>query len=585
MAEVDMKRRAWVLPGLILILLAIAACGGAMSAQSAPAAEASTASGGESITNNQEAGVDEGGIVKAVGDTLVVLRRGRLFTIDVGGNRLQPICMVNAYVSREHAASWYDELLVHERHVVVIGYSYQYGGTELGLFELDPQGCVSHRGTYYLRSNDYYSSRNYASRLVDGKLVFYLPHYLGGSNGSDPFANAAPPAILRFGTDRDAWSPIVSRDDVARASGDVQNPTLHTLVVCDLEASAFACHAHGIIGEFGRTFYVSGRAVYVWTQAPYGGANGDYPRADVFRLPLDGGAIGATTAWGGPVDQFSFKEDGDVLNVLVRNESGGDWMANPESSRGDVSLAQIPIGSFTDQRPVTWQDYTALPRPEREYGAFQNRFVGDYVLYGTGTSWGYAQEGTLADLYAHPFRQDGETARLRLPHGVDRIEALGTDALVVGSDGDDLHMSTVALGRSPFVVDEFVRRDAAQGELRSHGFFFLGDPQSRGSGLLALPIRGNGAGYSWLTEGSVELVFLRTDRLRLSGLGGLHARNDEVDDQCVASCADWYGNARPIFYRGRIFALLGYEIVEGRIEEGRMEERRRIHLIRNLSPG
>jgi hypothetical protein len=37
-----------------------------------------------------------------------------------------------------------------------------------------------------------------------------------------------------------------------------------------------------------------------------------------------------------------------------------------------------------------------------------------------------------------------------------------------------------------------------------------------------------------------------------------------VDDQCTASCpVDWFGNSRPLFYRGRIFALLGYELVEG----------------------
>jgi hypothetical protein len=46
-------------------------------------------------------------------------------------------------------------------------------------------------------------------------------------------------------------------------------------------------------------------------------------------------------------------------------------------------------------------------------------------------------------------------------------------------------------------------------------------------------------------------------------------------DGCRASCVDWYGNARPIFLRGRIFALMGYEIVEGNVREGRIEERGR----------
>jgi hypothetical protein len=39
---------------------------------------------------------------------------------------------------------------------------------------------------------------------------------------------------------------------------------------------------------------------------------------------------------------------------------------------------------------------------------------------------------------------------------------------------------------------------------------------------------------------------------------------------------DWYGNVRPIFIDDRIFALLGYEIIEGRLVRGRVEEVRRL---------
>ena len=37
---------------------------------------------------------------------------------------------------------------------------------------------------------------------------------------------------------------------------------------------------------------------------------------------------------------------------------------------------------------------------------------------------------------------------------------------------------------------------------------------------------------------------------------------------------DWYGNARPIFIGDRVFALLGYELVEGSFTDGRIRERR-----------
>ena len=36
-------------------------------------------------------------------------------------------------------------------------------------------------------------------------------------------------------------------------------------------------------------------------------------------------------------------------------------------------------------------------------------------------------------------------------------------------------------------------------------------------------------------------------------------------------------NARPLFLRGRVFALLGYELVEGSLDGGRMQELRRIN--------
>jgi hypothetical protein len=39
---------------------------------------------------------------------------------------------------------------------------------------------------------------------------------------------------------------------------------------------------------------------------------------------------------------------------------------------------------------------------------------------------------------------------------------------------------------------------------------------------------------------------------------------------------DWYGNARPLFLRGRVFALLGYELVEGTLDDGRLRELRRV---------
>ncbi len=64
-----------------------------------PTASPSPASrtSGDKITNTQEADVDEGGIVKKRGDLLVILRRGRLFTVSVAGGGIRPIDHINAF--------------------------------------------------------------------------------------------------------------------------------------------------------------------------------------------------------------------------------------------------------------------------------------------------------------------------------------------------------------------------------------------------------------------------------------------------------------------------------------------------------
>ena len=67
-------------------------------------------------------------------------------------------------------------------------------------------------------------------------------------------------------------------------------------------------------------------------------------------------------------------------------------------------------------------------------------------------------------------------------------------------------------------------------------------------------------------QGAAAVLFLRNRELQFSALGQLRAGDGAVrDDACKASCVDWYGNARPIFLGDRVLALMGYEIVEGRL--------------------
>jgi hypothetical protein len=548
------------------------------STDKAEGESAGAADSDESVTNVQHAGVDEGGIVKLHGNHLVVLRRGRLFTIEVGNGELTPISSVDAFgPDVDPSGTWYDEMLLGSDTIAVIGYSYSRGGTEIGLFDISRSGRLSYRATYHLRSNDYYSSRNYASRLIGSKLVFYTPLYLS-LDERDLFKSFPALRKWRRGAKESDFRRIASATRVyppVDPATDFHTLGLHTVTVCDLAQRELDCDATVVMGPPGRVFYVSPGSVYVWTTDWRTEGGESRPRSVVYRMPLDGSGPSVLRAAGSPVDQFSFLESGDGhLNVLVRAEAAGDGMWSAEVAAGQIALMRVPIESFSDgDASAPRSAYELLEQPKGH--TFQNRFVGDWVLYGTGSGWGSPEDERGGTLHAYRYA-GGRKSKLALAHGVDRIEPLGSDAIVIGTDGKDLHFSPVRLGGRPALAPRYTRKNASQGELRSHGFFYK--PTDDDSGLLGLPIAEAGRpGYEHLFQGSASVLFLRNDALRLSELGPLRARPERNgDDGCRASCVDWYGNARPLFLKGRVFALLGYEIVEGALDGGRSHERRRV---------
>jgi hypothetical protein len=522
----------------------------------------------ESVTNVQHAGVDEGGIVKVHGDHLVILRRGRLFTVAVNDKQLKPVSYADAYGEGvAPGGAWYDEMLLWGNTVAVIGYSYARGGTEIGLFEISRSGQLTHKSTHHLRSNDYYSSRNYASRLIGSKLVFYTPLYLnpwgGLPTGSFPALRKWRPGATPAEFKRIAPATRIYRSD--DGIDPQQGVALHSVTVCDLARAEMNCDSTAVLGQPGRVFYVSPGSVYVWNV-----------RSGIFRIPLDGSAPSMLKASGSPVDQFSFLESDDGhLNVLVRAHGRGDGMWAAEAGSGALAMLRVPLAAFSDGRDAApaWA-YRALPKVQGH--ALQNRYVGNYLLYGAGAGWRRPQAVNDGRIYAVDYARGSQAYELPLAHGVDRIEALGANAVAVGSNGRDLHFTSLRLARIPVAASSYVRANASQGETRSHGFFYKAE--SEHAGLVGLPIIGGGeAAGRQLRRESASLLYLRNDALSLTEIGTLDSRAGAVNDRCKASCVDWYGNSRPLFLRNRVFALLGYEIVEGRVNAGGISELRRIN--------
>lgn len=544
----------------------------------------------QNITNTQEANVDEGDIVKMHGDMLVILRRGRLFTVSLVHGGMTPVAQINAYPPGADASDdWYDEMLVAGDRIVVIGYSYGRGGTEINRFRIDATGHLAFEDAYQLRSNDYYSSRNYASRLVGHTLIVYSPLYV--PDYGDPLV--ALPALRHWnGSGRaPGFERIASASQIYVPAAFLNDPgarvdALHTVTRCDLLAPTMNCTATSVVGPDSRSFYVSEGAVYIWVSDAFGDERGHHASSLLYRLPIDGAAPQAIAVRGAPIDQFSFREDarGHELDVLVRSEGAGDAMWHPELfSAGALALLRLPLDRFTDgSEEADAALYRALPktRDDAAYD-FRDRFVRDNLLYGSGNGWG-APEGQHGLLTIVSVKGGAPTV-LDVGYAIDRIEPMGRAAVAIGSDAHNTYFTAIELyrdGREPRLGERYVQSESAEAETRSHAFFFSQDPFAAddSDGVLGLPVaRPARPAYRQLFENSVSMVFVRRAGTHFSGLGTLDASDSGIlDDSCVASCIDWYGNARPIFLSERTFALMGYELVEGRLARNSIREIGRI---------
>ena len=554
------------------------------------------------ITNNQTVGVDEGGIVKQVGRYLVMLQDGRLFSADLGAAAGAPLRLADrtdVYRSQATAADWYDEMLVLDDRILVTAYNYRERASEITVFRIDSSGRFTREGRFLLSSDDYYSTENYATRLVGDQLVFYAPlaldHY--GEGGFQW------PRLRRADGDGEAdqGEALIGPTDVYAPPGEPDWPVIHTVSVCPLNKE-MDCRTTAFVGPAMREFYVSPTDAFLWMGAPDGlpwsidyanrrrkacPTRPDWANEDgaalLYRIPLDGGAIGAVAAEGVPADQFAFDSRDGRFRALLAKPDGPCTAGRPE----ELVLLDLPLSAF-DRRIGHVAAGAYAPLPAIEGGELENRFVGDWLVYGGRADWsGLPPEPREAkrssSLFAIPLARPAGAIRLTLPHNALRIERTGSDAVVTGYGGSDgLSLSYVRLnGARPSLAATTLLPHRVESEGRSHAFNAW--IRSDGSGLIGLPTsrRVDRGLRGWSDSESSDLSFIAVSPAKaLSPAGelGVRGRKPASGYDCQVSCVDWYGNSRPVFTGGRIFALLGTELVEGRMDGRRVRELARLDL-------
>ncbi len=543
----------------------------------------------DSITNNQERGVDEGDIVKRIGDYIVLLRRGRLFTLSLPSDQspLRAVDYINVAPEGEDIDAWYDEILVYGSEIILIGYGYSddIDAVLIRKFELAPDGKLSAGASYFFTGSDYFDADNYATRLVDGNLIFYLPQEFPSENSelvSGRIIDGEPVDVGSAFSDQVIYQPLQ------------QSPwqQLHTFARCPLDAEEFKCTATGFIGPQARLFYISNDAVYLWLNSDawaydfflmgdrYVRSVGRYWRetyrdreavAVVYRVPIDGSTPGAVRVRGWPMNQFSFRETRESLQIFVRDSRNDE--------QPTVSVLEIPLQLFSDVvGEVADGAYTALG--QLEGSASTNRFIGDNLLYDDQVEYyddaidDYSYRTTLL---VKDLETNAPPARLSLDHLAHRIEPVGNTAVVVGLKNwrPPLGMTTIGVSDNPLVGTTTWLPLAVEADERSHSFNFWLDPSMHIFGLpvIYLSDESDFDDFDWYYEpNDVHMhYFGLTPDLNLQRLGQLVGQGTE-DDNCIVSCVDWYGDSRPFFIDDRLYALLGYELIEGYLSGATVHE-------------
>ena len=563
------------------------------------------------VTNTQVAAVDEGDIIKLIGEYLLVLQDGRVFAIHYPTMTLTD--RTDVYRKDKDGdpigADWYDEMLVQGDQVIITAYSYNDDASEITVLRLSQEtGKLEVRGVFLITSEDYYDVDNYATRIVGDRLVIHTPY-----EAEDLVSRDSRPVIRKwepsedFDADRARGRQMLSATDIYKPLFGVKEPWIHTVSICPLgrvESRGLECDSTAFMGSEDVEMYVSSEDVYLWNSAAsfddreWRDCEPGTPRADfgdvppgvVYRIPISGSPTRVLGVRGFPFDQFSMDATNGRFRTLSRwyRLSCDDYEAPTESALLDVSDSQ-----FRD-RYVAARPDDFVPLPPTRGSKVENRFSGEWLVYGARNRWSRRpprdEEGSMEArktvLHAVPLDDPASPTTVSIGHSLIRLERVGPADVIANGYVDEggLRSTYVGLEGTPSVRSSAFLPGRYESESRSHAFNATID--IKGNGMLGVPTvtrEEQSGGWWWYSDVS-DLSFLSfNDAGELSDAGQLLATPEEdvvtaEGYECEVSCIDWYGNARPIFLGGKVYGLMATELVEAEVVTGRVAERRRVDL-------
>ena len=536
------------------------------------------------ITNNQEAGIDEGGIVKKLGNYLLVLRNGTLYSIALregGRDSLQVVDMLLAAEDDSGRGVWYDEILALDGRIVLLGYG---GGTQLIGFSIDDSGRLHRRWHYTLNGNDYFSDNNYGMRLLGDRLIFQQTLSIDSS------ADIAWPEWRRGNEPLQLARPLLENYQILFPGLMSDTPDLHLLLSCSLpllEQGDFACDAAGVLSDSSSELYVTESTAYLalsgWNDELY--LEPDFVSWGFSSRLNDSQLQTHRQTWLARFDLINFgtpelaRVQGELRSQFWLKELDGDLHVLSNTGYGEdanVLLHRVGRQDFTHTGQSLIAPRTTMPG--EVHGPARLTSKAAYVVQAANNDdvMSVTSSVSMSILDLH---QDGIT-QLELEFEPDRLETIQEHLLVTGHTNNQLKFVLLQDQAKPYLLDQLALYGFQQSEHRSHAFNF-GQPAT-GRTVFGLPVITQAAANNDTSDyidrvSDLLLIDMSENRLQMLGLVDM-ASHAKPEPKCELSCFDWYGNARLFFVGERIFALSADQLVELRLVSNAVQKVAQIRL-------
>lgn len=510
---------------------------------------------------------------------LIILRDDELFSINIGHQQEKTMLItdtVSAHKPDWDHSAWFDEMLIDDGMIIVLGYNYDLDVSEINRFDLSDSGMITYKDSYLITSDDYYDEVNYATRMINHTYTAYVTAEL---DVDKPFKEQIP-RIARVSdtftgntTELD-WKPLMELSDIYFPIQSVLDPMLHGFISCPLSEQEFSCQAAGLISSSQKAFYINQEFIYLWTSAwkPEILLHGDFKTEDtyydhvieqndfnksipkdikslndsmVYRISLKNFDVDAVKINGVPSSTFSFHQYNNTL-----------YMYNSIDNK-EAELIKIPDKLFNKHG----NHHAKIIKSLTGTSSLQanHRFIDNYFVIGS-------ERDNASNIYQLNLINilSGHTKTISLSHSINRIEPISDMLLITGKTNElSLGISLMPINDTQN-IQSFFLIDRLESEERSHAFNFQQFDEILLMGLstkFKSKADCNKVSCFWDFQEPSDITYMGFNNHIIDYVGKLNSQHPPYED-CGDACDDWYGNTRPFFIGTRIFALSGEELIE-----------------------